>query len=387
MPDFPFHIGELLEVEIEKLSFGGNGIARAQNVVIFVPYCAPGDLAQIKIISIKKRHAEGEIQKILRPSSARTSPPCPIFGVCGGCNWQHLQYQEQLAIKQQIVQEFLQDFLSSESRVLPIVASPTPFHYRNRAQLKFADGKLGFFQKGTHKVADMENCWILEEPLVKALPNLRKKLQKDSNPELVEVELSLLKDGSVDIHQRHEFTEGDGFSQVNRLQNEKLIQSVLQSLEQEEAPVIFDLYAGSGNFTFPILEKMQKSKTIGVELHPGAAQIAQKKLKQLHLSPKRAEFYNADVALFLRRFPVPAQSVVLLDPPRVGCSEEVVLALAALRPKRILYISCDPSALARDLQRFAKILGSKMRISQVQCFDMFPQTHHVETLVDLRIDS
>ncbi len=384
MSNFPFQIGELLEVKIEKLSFGGSGIARFSGVVIFIPFSAPGDLLQIKITQIKKRHAEGEILKLIDAGPDRATPPCVAYGHCGGCNWQHLSYESQLRFKQEIVTDFLNKFISSSptTKILPIVPSTKPFHYRNRAQLKFKDNLLGFFKKNTHDVVDIEACWLLEEGLSEKIPSLKIDLirQKLAKSELKSVELSLFSE-TPDLSE-------EGFSQVNRFQNENLIQAVLSALsatpKDEGSPsTLFDLYAGSGNFTFPLIKIAGKRRVVGVELHSGAAKLAQDKLKKLKLSPKLTEFYNADVEIFLRRFPISAKDIVLLDPPRVGCSEEVISILAKSAPHRILYISCDPASLARDLDRLWLKSEGKYHLHQVQCFDMFPQTHHVETLVEI----
>ncbi len=376
MPDFPLKLAELLDVKIEKLSFGGSGIARHAGVVIFVPFAAPGDHLQIKITQIKKRHAEAEIQKILSPGPDRSQPPCSVYGHCGGCNWQHLTYESQLRFKQEIVMDFLKKFISAESRVLPIVPSPQPLHYRHRSQLKFKDGKLGFFKKNSHEIVDIDRCWIVEESLSKQIPQMKKDLQQ-KNAALAEpltIELTP-PNGS------------DGFSQVNRFQNENLVTATITALTKNPLgsdATFYDLYAGSGNFTFPLIDKAGKSRVIGVEMHAGAAKMAQGRLRRMGLSPKAAEFYNSDVGLFLRRFPVKESDAVLLDPPRMGCSEEVIALLAKASPQSIVYISCDPAALARDLERLWRDSGEKYRLEQVQCFDMFPQTHHVETLVEIR---
>ena len=133
-----------------------------------------------------------------------------------------------------------------------------------------------------------------------------------------------------------------------------------------------------------MIEKFRQRKVIGVELHAGASKLAQQALKSSNISPKHAEFYNADVGIFLRRFPIESSDTVFLDPPRVGCEEQVLASLVASQPQQILYLSCDPAALARDLDRLWLKSNKKYALTQVQCFDMFPQTHHIETLVELR---
>lgn len=387
MHNFPFKLGELLDVTIEKLSFGGNGIARKDGVVLFIPFSAPGDQLQIKISEIKKRHATGEIVKIIQPSSARENPICKVYGKCGGCNWQHLKYEEQLRAKEEIVHDFLKQVSGAgDFEFLPIISSPREFEYRNRVQLKYRRLKngsaFGFYGKGSHEIVDINSCPLMEKELSALIPKKRVELEKSGAEDLEKVELSLFTSG---------LGEQDGFTQVNRFQNEALIKAALAWAEAKSYDLIYDLYAGSGNFTFPLSESAPKSKTIGVELHDGAAKLARAKILKQNLSPKTFEFYCSDVEIYLKRQAIGSpnkKSIVLLDPPRAGCTEYIMKSLALASVDKILYISCDPAALTRDLNWFFKYSSlengkPKFKISRAQAFDMFPQTHHVETLVEL----
>lgn len=387
MHNFPFKLGELLDVTVEKLSFGGNGIARKDSVVIFVPFSAPGDQLQIKISEIKKRHALGEITKIIQPSAQRTEPACSVYGKCGGCNWQHLKYEEQLRSKQAIVGDFLKQVSAAgEFEFLPIVPSPHPFEYRNRVQLKYRrlekGSAFGFYGKGTHEIVDINSCPLMEKELSDLIPKKRAELEKAVDEEVDKVELSLFASGLLDQ---------EGFTQVNRFQNEALIKTVIEWAQPKNFDLIYDLYAGSGNFTFPLNASAQKAKTVGVELHDGAAKRARARIQKLNLSPKNFEFYCSDVEIFLKRQVLSSsdkKTFVLLDPPRIGCAEYVIKSLSLSSVDKILYISCDPAALTRDLTWFFKYsaMGKSkpaFRIRRAQAFDMFPQTHHVETLVEL----
>jgi 23S rRNA (uracil1939-C5)-methyltransferase len=387
MHNFPFKLDELLDVTIEKLSFGGNGIARKNNVVIFVPFSAPGDELQIKITEIKKRHAIGDIVKILNPASAREKPICDVFGKCGGCNWQHLKYEEQLRAKQEIVGDFLKQVSPLESfSFLPIVPSPRSFNYRNRVQLKYrkqAKGSsFGFYGKGTHEIVNINTCPLMEKELSDLIPKKRIELEKSGVEEAPKVELSLFSSNLGD--------ENSGFTQVNRFQNEALIKAVQEWAEPQNYDTIYDLYAGAGNFTFPLHSAAPKAKTVGVELHDGAAKLARERIKKMNIGPKTLEFFCSDVELFLKRQLIinsEKKSLVLLDPPRVGCSEFIMKSLALSGPDKILYISCDPAALARDLSWLFKYSAPNRtyKMTRAQSFDMFPQTHHVETLVELSL--
>jgi 23S rRNA (uracil1939-C5)-methyltransferase len=168
---------------------------------------------------------------------------------------------------------------------------------------------------------------------------------------------------------------------VNTGQNKNMTTMTLAWMQNHQASVIYDLYAGAGNFTFPLLQSFPKSQLIGVELNDKSVRLAQEQIKTRNLSPSRMRFYLSDVELFLKRTVLEPGSLVLLDPPRAGCSEHVLRSLCHQKAKRIFYISCNPSALARDLERLRTFGG--WVATRVQPFDMFPQTDHVETVVEL----
>lgn len=378
-----FKAGELLEVQIEKLSLGGNGIARHSGLVIFIPFSAPGDSLKIEITEVKKNFAEGRILEILMPSSFRTKPPCPVFGTCGGCNWQHLQYSEQLNQKQLILEEQLKGLI--DPRLIEIIQpSPLEFRYRNRIQLKSKAGKVGFFKRGSHDIVDINDCPITLQEITAEIP----KLRNNTDPNKLEkrLELQLDRQGKVHLSNEDSPFEGEGFSQINEAQNQNLIRELVNWCKPIQFSQFIDLYAGAGNFTFPIFEAFPKAKITAVELHPKSVQIGREKLKTRSLSPKQIEFYLSDVENFLKRSLIPKDSLVLLDPPRIGCSENVIKYLAQQPLQRMFYISCNPSALRRDILRL-KSFNSRWQILRAKPFDMFPQTDHIETLVELGIDT
>ncbi len=179
--------------------------------------------------------------------------------------------------------------------------------------------------------------------------------------------------------------EGVGFSQVNTAQNLNLTDTILNWTKSTNPQFIYDLYSGGGNFSFPMLKQFPKASLVGVELNEKSVFRAQETLNKQNISPNKAKFFLSDVAHFLKRRRIETDSLVLLDPPRGGCSEEVIQALGNQKIKQIIYLSCNPSALARDLANFKKL--GPWKIARVQPFDMFPQTDHIETLVELVIDT
>jgi 23S rRNA (uracil1939-C5)-methyltransferase len=383
---------ETFKVHIEKMAFGGDGIARLTELgglVLFVALAAPGDELLVKIIEKKKNFARAEIIEIISPGPARAKPPCPYFGPCGGCNFQQLSYEEQLRQKENIVREQLKNHLG-DAQWEPIEPSPRPLRYRNRIQLKYDRPRLGFYARGSHDIVDIEDCLITEDSLAQKIPALKKDLAAGKKTAIAKIEL-LLKSADLSSGKAGDDTEivfedspfeGVGFSQVNRFQNEHLIATVLEWAAASSFSTVYDFYAGAGNFTFPLLQRFPQAKTVGVELNPKTVALAQKKISDLALSPKRIEFFLGDVELFLKRTILAENALVLLDPPRAGCSENTLRYLGDQSLTRLLYVSCDPSSLARDLSRL-RAQTKPWKVARVKPFDMFPQTDHVETLVEL----
>jgi len=382
-------------VKIEKIVSGGLGLARHEGRVIFVPFAAPGDFLKVRITSQEKNFATAEIVEIVESGSGRQTPPCPYYGRCGGCNLQHLETSVQLVQKDSIVHDNLMRLFAKkcgreaevEAALRPIKPSPKSWRYRNRIQPNYDQGRLGFYERSSHHLIDIQDCLIAEESLGQALASVKKELiEKKSTAGRLEIRIN--QDLKTETFMMEDSPEGFGFAQVNRYQNEELIASVLSLASPNEHSRIFDLYGGSGNFTFPLSEKFNHP-LISVELSTKLAKKMKAEIEK-HRKQKQILSIAADVELYLKRTELKKDDVVLLDPPRIGASELTMRSLAFAGPKQIIYISCDPAALARDLERFYRFCGEsqkRYKITQIQPFEMFPQTDHIETIVDLRIDS
>ena len=374
--------GDQFEVTIEKMSLHGGGVARHEGRVLFIEFAAPGDRLRVELTEVKKNHAFARIKEILAPSVERKNPPCPAFGRCGGCNWQHLSEESQWKWKESLVRDALARAWGKEFLFLPMFHSPKEFRYRNRIQLKKHHDQIGYFEKGSHRLVAIDDCLLAEEPLIKSFAELKAKAFAEPAQNW---EISLSREGTAQLTSLQE--RDLAFSQVNRFVNEALVSEVLQWASETEWLHYWDLYCGSGNFTFPLAEQRPKATGLGVELSTSSIEQAQAETKRRGWSPKKLDFYRSDVGIFLRRNAPPANSLILLDPPRAGLDEGIVKALAASEAQTLLYISCDPMTLARDLRRLREVAPSRWKIHRARCFDMFPQTDHVETLVELRIDS
>lgn len=415
-------LGSEFEVQVEKLAVGGWGIARiildksssidqdqskvnqdnsqARGIACFIMNSAPQDKLSVKISAVHKNHLEAEILKVLKPGPERVEPPCPQAFSCGGCDWQHLNAEAQLKEKQNLLQDIFKKFLPEQSiEISPIVNSPKNFHYRSRIQPKVFQKQIGFFAKKSHELVPVEECLLAEKPLNSLFAKAKKYLD-NSEPQKLEFYLdtegnpqiksqvipSLSQKTKIisyeNIEDEIQSNESFGFSQVNRDQNKELISYVLKLSENQTYSQIYDLYAGSGNFTFPLSEKFKKTKVTAVEKFSPLAQLGRESA-----SNKPIQFVNAAVENFLRRNLLLDDSLVLLDPPRGGAESYVMKSLAHSKVKKIIYISCNPVTLARDLALFYNEVNlrgrSSYQIHSVQPFEMFPQTSHMEVIVEL----
>lgn len=380
-------LGSKVCLKIEKLAVGGAGLARHQGMVIFVPLTAPDEEVLAEIVTEKKNFAEARVIEILKPGPGRRTPPCPYFVQgCGGCNWQHLSDEEQRRQKHLLVLETLKKFNPNiDFEYLPLKPSPRSLRYRNRIQPKAQGSRFGFFERQSHNILDIQDCLITEEALTSKFPEVRQWSLGKGNHSLKKLEMYIADDESIRYGLINEEDDGVGFSQVNRFQNEDLLQTALSWAGDHEYSTVFDLYAGAGNFTFPLANKYKSSQVVGVELNPKLVEKARQQIRD-----KKLIYFLSDVESYMRRALITPHDLVLLDPPRAGASEHIMRALAAARPRKIIYISCHPVSLARDLQWFfdwAQKLGVKAHMARVQAFEMFPQTDHVETIAELRVDS
>lgn len=364
---------EIIELTIDSLSYnGGRGVGRHQGIVVFVPGTAPQDWARVRITLKKKRFWEGEVVEILRHSPLRRKPPCPVAMKCGGCSWQHVKYATQVEQKEQILAISLRGLSKlGEFKILPLLGAKEEFHYRNRIQVQYENGKFGFFEKRTNNIVETDECWIAEPAL-----NVRLKLLA---PEMLgkarRIELAQTEDGEVQAIVGDRDPESALFSQVNSAQNEVLKERVL-ALVKDKPEWIMDLYAGSGNLTFPLAEKFPEVPIEAVEMSRGNVERARRKeIGNVH-------WHANDVAKALTKWkPLQDTGLIVLDPPRPGCDPKVIDQLLRHRPKQIIYVSCDPTTFARDAEILLK--SGAYKLESVQGLDMFPQTEHVELIASL----
>lgn len=383
-------LNQELEVEIESLAVTGEGVARYNSAVLFISYAAPGDRLLVKVDFEKKNFYRAKIVKVLSPGPDRQEAPCEYFGSCGGCSWQHIKPETQIQIKNQFFLQGLKKALPDLSFPIdPIQKSPRSFFYRNRIQPRFDNDSLGFFSSRSHSFVHVKKCLLVEEPLQEFFLNPKKLAPyfKKGIPEKLELFLDSAHKASARVCSE---TESDAqFSQVNRFQNEDLVQKVLELSQSVDFNLCLDLYCGSGNFTFP-LQAIHKSKSFfGVELSSALVRAAQKKCSEQNLGPKRIEFISASVDEFLARSLPKKGSLILLDPPRVGSTPFALKSIVKARPRSVIYISCNAVTLSRDLallKKFSEAESVDFRVSWAGSYEMFPQTAHFESIVHIQMD-
>jgi 23S rRNA (uracil1939-C5)-methyltransferase len=365
-------------VTIEKMAVGGSAVARIavadKSVVVFIPYGAPKDELKIKISAVEKNFLTGEIIEIIKAGSGRRDAACEYFGQCGGCLWQHLDETEQITQKELILKDLFKKFLPTvKYDLLPTVSTPEKLGYRNRIQLKQLSQKIGYFKRESHDIVEINNCLISETAIQNYIPTFKTKLRPTEK--LKKFEIKINQTGGVEHYPVGEFGEGLAFSQVNRFVNQKLVQTVVDLVLQKNPSHVTELYAGAGNFTFSVAEALPKSIIQAVELSSQLTKTAVDRIKA-EKKHKQITFFTTKAETFCKMSADMSTDFVLLDPPRSGCDSEVISVLADKNPKTILYISCHPVNLVRDL----KNLAEKYKIQHLQIFDMFPQTDHFETV-------
>lgn len=384
----------VIEVTIERILPGGLGLAHAGGKTLLVSLAAPGDRVLAKIEREQGRVAFASIQEIIAPSPVRIAPPCPYFGRCGGCDFQQLSYDAQLNAKVEIIRDCLHRIARIDfSDEIPMTPSPDIWNYRSRAQWQHDPQRrrLGYFERASHNVCDVAECPVLAPELATAFKNLREQMKEGLLPDgLTEFQVVAGDEGAalapglpdqpmrevirVISGHRYRFS-AEGFFQINHSLLEALIAAATKGAAGQLA---IDLYCGAGLFTLPLAQQFER--VIGVEANASAIDFAQRNAADANLDNVTLEV--STVAEWLegnsREFaPV---DFVLLDPPRAGAEAGAINGVLALSPRHISYVSCDPATLARDLK---ELLAGGYELNSVDAFDMFPQTHHVETVVHL----
>jgi 23S rRNA (uracil1939-C5)-methyltransferase len=385
--------GSIYEVEIERIVPGGAGLAHADGRTLFVTLAAPGDLVRARVERVRGKVIFASVSEIVRPSPARIEPPCPYFGRCGGCDFQQLNYEAQLQAKVEIIRDSLRRIARIEPPAeIPITPSPAIWRYRSRARWQHDPVRqfIGYYELASHRVCDVVECPVVLPEVQDKLSQLRATVGEGGGDEIEEFQAVAGDDGvsllpplsAADAHERfrdiageHYRFDADCFFQINHALLEPLLAEALKDATGERA---VDLYCGVGLFTLPLARRF--TRVVAVEGNASATGFARRNLADAQLT--NASVHTARVGDWLAEHAHALTPVdfLLLDPPRAGAAPEEIAGILALKPQRISYVSCDPATLARDLRL---LFDAGFALDSVRAFDMFPQTHHVETVVHL----
>ncbi len=437
----PISNGEKYQVDIIGLSHQGEGVGKVNGFTIFIPQTLPGELVEVEIAQVKKSFGRGKLIRIIKKAPGRVDVECASYQSCGGCQLLHLDYQEQLNWKKRHVEETIQRIGGIKAPVQPVLGMANPHNYRNKVQLHFERGELGYYEAKTNSLVALEDCrlWGIETKvlvdelkkllkiswaaktnqlnedlkgivvregqdkqlmvvfltktknvrtilrdltllLVEAMPKHQLSIYQSINPKEegngISPKLSHLagkRELSIKLGELEFFVSPAAFFQVNTSQAEVLYEQVAKYAQLKGDETVVDAYCGTGTIGL-YLAKAAK-ELVGIEVMTQAIEDA--KRNAIHNRIANAKFLQGAVEELL---PTMVQEgftaqVVILDPPRAGCDPKVLEAIIAMQPQRIVYVSCDPATLARDL----KLLSYE--VIEVQPVDMFAHSGHVETII------
>ena len=372
-----FNIGDRVSLTIHDIAFGGEGVGRIEQMVVFVPFVITGETVEAEITEVKKNFARAKLLRVLTPSPQRVEPECRYFGACGGCQYQHVDYAEQLRMKhKQISDLFERVGRISPQVVQPVLPCPAPYGYRNRIMIRSQwNGRekkleIGFIRADNKFVEDIEECRIAEPALNEQIKEVRANPPPKGGIKVV-----------LRVQPENWEVPRDSFFQNNFFLLPKLVETVRTFVKMGGARHLIDLYCGVGFFGIETADAVDSF--VGVEYDQPAIGAARKNLETRKI--RNGEFISAKVEEvlpeLLQRFS-PEKTTVILDPPRKGCWPATLELLRQTRPAQVIYVSCHPATMARDLNILCG--DGVFNLAQVQPLDMFPQTQHVECVADLR---
>jgi len=370
-------VGSQLTVTIHDVAFGGEGVARVEDFVLFVPFVIVGEEVRVEITEIRKQFGRARLLRVLKPSPDRVEPPCRYFGDCGGCQYQHVDYPAQLRLKQKQIADLFQRIGGFARTVIePVVPCPQPYGYRNRIMIrsqwdKFKQGlNIGFIRHDNRLVADIEECKIAEPALNEQIQRVRAQPPPKGGLKVV---LRVVPEG-WDVPR-------DSFFQNNFFLLPRLLEAVRERVRDSRVRNLVDAYCGVGFFAIELADQVEAYA--GIEIDLLAVQAARHNAANHRRT--NGEFLQGDVTKLLpellKKFSADA-TAVLLDPPRVGCSLANLELLRQTRPAQVILVSCHPATLARDLKVLCD--DGVFELVRVVPLDMFPQTQHVECVADVR---
>ena len=386
---------ERVTLTLTDMAYEGHAIGRVDDQVVFVEYGIPGEEVVAEIYRRNADFANGRVVEVLKASPDRVQAPCEYYGLCGGCHWQHIAYPRQLELKRHVVQEQLRRIGKFETQpVNETVPAADPWGYRNHLRLSAGRlGDIGFMRRGSHRFLKIETCLIAHPRINQTLALLQGNgaglHQVELRAGVNTGDLMVLPDMTARVPSAppaqktyreallgREFQiSAPSFFQSNTPQAERLAQLVREKLDPQPDELLLDAYAGVG--TFAALFAPDVRAVIGIEESPAAVADAEVNVRGLP-NVRNLTGKVENVLPELDETP----DAVILDPSRLGCHPDVIAAILRLAPRKLVYVSCDPSTLARDLRL---LVDGGFDLLDVTPLDMFPQTYHIECVANLRL--
>ena len=373
----PLKTGDQITLTITDIAFGGEGVGRDGDFVVFVPFVLVGETVVAEITEVKKNFARAKLLRVEKPSPERIVAACRYFGKCGGCQYQHIEYAAQLRLKRKQIADLFERIGKIPSdKIAPVIPCPSPYGYRNRIMIRSQWNKpeqklnIGFVRSDCGLVEDIEECQIAEPALNEQIKHVRAHPPPKGGIKVV-----------LRVQPENWEVPRDSFFQNNFFLLPKLVGTAREMLQASGARHLIDLYCGVGFFGIELADAVVSF--VGVEYDRLAIQAARKNAAARNIS--NGEFISATaeetLPELLKKFS-PAETAVILDPPRKGCRPELLKLLCETRPSQIIYVSCHPATMARDLNVLCG--GGVFELARLQPLDMFPQTQHTECVADLR---
>lgn len=396
--------GETVGMTIDNVAFGGAGVGRARGMVVFVPFTLMGEEVEVEIRSVRKKFALGQLRRILEPVAGRSEPACRYYGFCGGCQLQHMAYEQQLVLKEKQVGEIFFRLGKCEAPpVRRIIPSPSQLHYRGKADYHIkttSAGRfvaLGFRSREENNILDITRCEIVAESINDSCQALREDLQSGARYDVRERQSiwASLEEGRIIpvpaasgaspiltriVKDRRLVVGYDGFFQVNASLVDGLVDQVLLLADMKGGERVLDGYCGVGLFS--LFLAAAAGSIMGIDVNGGAVQAARNNLREAGFN--NALFLPGDVGRVMQQQLARGNAqadIVILDPPRTGCDRQVLEVVKGMAPAKVIYISCNPTTQARDIRY---LLEFGFTLSCLQPIDMFPQTGHIEVIALLQ---
>ncbi len=373
----PTAIGARHVLTIEDIAFGGEGVGHVGEFVVFVAFVVVGETVEVEMTEVKKKFGRAKLLRVIEASPLRVTPECRFFAACGGCQYQHIAYTEQLRIKHKQIADLFQRVGGfAQAVVAPVVPCPQPYGYRNRIMIRSQWNKpaqklnIGFIRWDNGLVEDLDECKIAEPALSEQIKHVRANPPPKGGIKVV-----------LRIPPEDWVVPRDSFFQNNFFLLPKLVETVRGFVKDGGAKHLIDLYCGVGFFGIELADAVESF--VGVEFDRQAIKAAQENAKSRNRT--NGEFIAGMVEevlpALIKKFS-PEATTTVLDPPRKGCLPQTLQLLRDTGPAQIIYISCHPATMARDLNTLCA--DGVFELVQVVPLDMFPQTQHVECVADLR---